>query len=118
MTDARVTVPDDWIEDAEEMDVSTTEFVLRMAHAGRRKFGYDRDDDDEMKTLKNNDPSNTGVAKEFVQRNLSVEDPESKEDLMGLIQDDIAEALDELSQEGSVDYLAREGGWIKVEDND
>lgn len=34
-------VPESWHSDADEMGISVSEYIRRMARAGRRQWGYD-----------------------------------------------------------------------------
>ena len=109
-------VPDEWVKAANEMDVSLAEYTRRMVRAGRRQFGYEQSiETSEPKHTLDTDSRESGdVVKSFVERNLSAETGSDEDDLVELIEDDIAMAADELCEEGKAKYRRSEGGWIKV----
>ena len=88
-----------------------------MCRAGRRQFGYDQQDES-INTLKHDEGSETDAVKEFVERNLSVDEGQNQDDLVELIKGDIAAAADELVEEEKAQYRHSAGGWMKVTENE
>lgn len=119
------TVPEEWTADADEMGVSLSEYVRRMARAGRRQWGYDHlTDADEPHVQFDEDrlsidEETTTIIQETVIRNLSTKDGISEEELSDLItrdiEQEIADQLEQLMQEGKVKYSPTMGGWVLIE---
>lgn len=119
------TVPEEWTADAEEMGVSLSEYVRRMARAGRRQWGYDHIEEadephvqfDEATTSP--DEETTAIIQDTIVRNLSTTDGISEEELADLITRDISNEvgtqLEELMHERVVEYSPTQGGWVLIE---
>ncbi len=120
MTSTNLEVPETWVEAADEMGISTAEYVRRMTQAGRRQFGYDYEASEtpvEPKGIKIDGKNSSGIEnqlKQWVLRNLSVRDAIDIEELVGLLEQDIVEVADELCDEGQAKYRRSEGGYLKV----
>ncbi|MDG5762072.1 DUF5805 domain-containing protein [Natronococcus sp. A-GB1] len=112
-------VPDEWVEAADDMDVSVKEYCSRMIRAGRRQFGYDytpKETPVQPKSLNIDDTASMeDELKEWVYRNLSTTKGYDEEELLGLLEDDIIEAADNLCDEGRAKYRRTSGGWLKVD---
>lgn len=116
-------VPDEWVEEADERDISCSQYIMRMARTGKRKFGYEYDPSEtpaQPKTLKLDDEAASDVdaeLKRWILTNLSTTDSQDVDDLVGLLSDEIAELADDLCDEGKAIYRPSKGGYLKV-DND
>lgn len=114
--------PPEWADDAEDMDVTITEFIRRMVRAGRCQYGYDHvEEPDEPHLRLDTDGQGTldidEVVREFVRRNLATDDGLTEEELADLVaqnlEESIVEQLEVLKAEGVVDYEPIAGGWVK-----
>lgn len=123
MVMTQMEVPDEWVENADERDISCSQYIMRMARAGKRQFGYEYDPSEtpvQPKTLKLDDEAASEVdaeLKRWILTNLSTTDSQDVDDLVGLLSDEIAELADELCDEGKAIYRPSKGGYLKV-DND
>ncbi len=117
-------VPDDWVDAAEERDLSLAEYTRRMVRAGRRQFGYDYEPSEtpaETQTLKLDETGGSDIddqLKQWIHANLSTDDAQDIEDLMDLLDDDLARLADALCDEGKAKYRKRKGGYLKVPDDE
>ena len=108
-----------WVEHAEELDMSQSEFVRTMIQAGRRDF-----DIPNLKT--NHDPkpspkTNGTDLRDRILTELSQGDPVAWDDLVdGIvegIEDEIEHTLEELQEQNEVMYSGRYGGYrLKAHD--
>lgn len=119
---ATITVPEKWEEDAEEMDVTLTEYVRRMVRAGRRQWGYEHTSEPEKNGLKLDESQNQGedledTLREAVLRNLSTTKGLDEKDLAELLFedliDDLGMQLQQLKDSRKADYNPRDGGWVR-----
>jgi len=118
-------VPDEWVEAAEEQDLSLAEYGRRMINAGRRQFGYGYEPEKvpaEQHTLNLSDDEQAssidGELKEWIYRNLSTEDGVEMDELVSLLEDDLLELADDLQDEGRAKYRRSEGGFLRVVDDE
>jgi hypothetical protein len=123
MAKAQLDIPDEWVKAADERDISCREYVERMARAGRRQFGFEYEPVEtpaQPKTLKLDDNTTTDIdeqLKQWILTNLSTTDAQDVDDLIDLLDDEIAELADELCDNGKAIYRPSRGGYLKV-DND
>lgn len=123
---------DDWVEHADDLDMSQSEFVRTMVQAGRRDFdvepypertsptpssaAQDASDRGEDGT----DQSTRSLGREFESRIVSLleSEPRSWDDLLAALTDDVEERLEEalesLQAENRVRYSGRQGGYEAV----
>jgi hypothetical protein len=112
-------MPEEWVEAADEMGVTYSEYVRRMTRVGRRQMGYDYDPEEvpqDVKSLKLEEDAkkvDTDVVREFILRNLSTEEYHGVDDLVELVKQDIAETAEKLEVEGKLDGSVSKGGWKK-----
>jgi hypothetical protein len=98
-------IPDEWIKEADERDLSLVEYGKRMIRAGRRQFGHDYASDENPatpNTLKLDDSTGSKIEtqlKAWIHANLSTDDAQDVDDLVDLLEDDIATLADELQDE-------------------
>lgn len=122
MVSVNFEVPDEWVENANEMDVSVKEYVCRMVRAGQRQFGYDYSPAEtpaETKSLKIDEHSSIeDDLKEWVYKNLSTGTGTGESELVDLLKDDIVESADALCDEGRAKYRRTDGGWLKVTEDE
>lgn len=120
MAHANVEVPDEWIEEANERDLSIKEYCHRMIRAGRRQFGAPRavDESSDPETLKLDDTTpDTNIddaLKRWILTNLSTDEAQDMDDLVALLEDDIATLADELCDERKAKYRRSKGGYIMI----
>jgi hypothetical protein len=108
-----------WEEDAEEMDMSKSEFVRTMVQAGRRGFSG-RDPRGEASEDGSADgPDGPGMTERVVEE-LAGGEALAWDELLSALTDDVEarleDALDELQSEDRVRYSGREGGYTLVDD--
>lgn len=118
MTVCQFEMPEEWVEAADEMDVTYTEYVRRMTRAGRRQMGYDYEPQEtptETTSLKidENDTKNTerDIIESFLLRNLSTQDYIGTEEIVELLENEIAKTAEALENEGKLDGSVSAGGW-------
>ncbi|WP_141551742.1 DUF5805 domain-containing protein [Natrinema sp. CBA1119] len=121
----QATVPEEWAADADEMGVSFSEYVRRMARAGRRQWGYEHNEEADEPHVQfeegrsSPDEEIATIIQDTIVRNLSSRDGISEDELGELITGDIAEEvsnqLEELMREGTVEYSPTNGGWVLTE---
>lgn len=124
-TRVSVAVPDEWANDAEEMDQSKSEYVRRMVRAGRRQWGYDHTDEPERKGLKDRSEGNKNmesVLQSTILQNLSTDNGLKEDELADLLFSELINTIEtqlqELKDDGKVDYNVTGGGWVKTPSDD
>jgi hypothetical protein len=116
-------VPDEWVQNANERDISTTEYCQRMIHAGRRQFGHDYEPSETPatpKTLKLDESTGSEVEaqlKEWIRANLSTDRAQDINDLVALLEDDFTDLMSELLDEERAKYDPSKGGYLKLTDD-
>ena len=117
-------VPDEWVEEADERDLMLTEYGKRMIRAGRRQFGHDYALDETPmtpNTLKLDDSTGSEIEtqlKDWIHANLSTDDAQDVDDLVALLEDDLATLADELCDEQKAKYRRSQGGYLKTTTDD
>ena len=115
-------VPDEWVEEADQRDLSLGEYGRRMVRAGRRQFGHDYEPSETPatpKTLKLDESTGSEVEtqlKSWIHANLSTDQALDIEDLLGLLEGDLAELADDLCDENRAKYRRSAGGYIKTDE--
>ena len=115
-------IPEEWIEEADQRDLTLGEYGRRMIRAGRRQFGHDYEPYETSatpKTLKLDEISKSEVdtqLKEWIYTNLSTDEALDIEGLLDLLEDDLIETADGLCDQGKAKYRRSEGGYTKVSD--
>jgi hypothetical protein len=115
-------VPDEWIEEADQRDISLGEYGSRMIRAGRRQFGHDYAPSETPatpNTLTLDEGTGSEIEaqlKAWIHKNLSTDQALDIEDLLNLLEDDMAELADELQDENKAEYRRSKGGYIKITD--
>jgi len=113
-------IPDEWAEDADERDISITEYLKRMTRAGRRQFGYKYELIElpaEPKALKLGETTRSKIEaqlKAWILANLSTDNAQDLEDLMESLEKDLSTLADELCDEGKAKYRRSQGGYLKL----
>lgn len=113
-------VPEAWVEAADERDLPLTEYVNRMVRAGRRQFGINYRPQEvpaNPKTLKQDDSSGSEIEtqlKTWIHTNLSTDDAQDVDNLVALLEDDLATLADKLCDEGKAKYRLSQGGYLKI----
>ena len=109
---------DKWVEHADSLGMSQSEFVRTMVQAGRRDFEIPTETDPVERPSDGSNPGGDGLET----RLLDVMDDEGVhtwEDLLSALSDDIEERLDDalgtLQERGRVRYSGRAGGYELVE---
>jgi len=125
MKDITVTdVPDEWVEEADERNLSLAEYGKRMIRAGRRQLGHDYAPSETPatpNTLKLDDSTGSEIEtqlKAWIHANLSTDDAQDVDDLVALLEDDLATLADELCDEEKAKYRRSQGGYLKVSSNE
>ena len=117
-------VPDEWVKEADERDLSLSEYGKRMIRAGRRQFGHDYTPDETPatpNTLKLDDSTGSEIEtqlKAWIHANLSTDDAQDVDDLVDLLEDDLATLADELQDEQKAIYRPSQGGYLKTPTNE
>lgn len=111
---------DQWRSDANELDMSQSEFVRTMVQAGRR--GFLENENGASSPEKTPESANTGPSsglKERVQSVLSRDEYYSWDELLAAITDNIEARLDEtlaeLQDENEIRYSGRHGGYTLID---
>jgi hypothetical protein len=124
MAKVNMEVPDEWVKEADERDLSLTEYTKRMVRAGRRQFGHDYAPSETPatpNTLKLDDSTGLEIEtqlKAWIHTNLSTDDAQDIDDLIALLEDDIAKLADELQDENKAEYRRSQGGYLKLSTDD
>jgi len=117
-------LPEEWVKEADERDLSNTEYAKRMVRAGRQQFGHDYAPNETPatpNTLKLDDSTGSEVEtqlKAWIYANLSTDDALDVEDLVELLEDDLAKLADELQDEQKAEYRRSRGGYLKIPTNE
>ena len=117
-------VPDEWVKEADERDLSLSEYGRRMFRAGRRQFGHDYTPEETPatpNTLKLDDSTGSEIEtqlKAWIHANLSTDDAQDVDDLVNLLEDDLAILADELCDEERAKYRRSKGGYLKISTNE
>lgn len=109
-----------WADDADRMDVSRSEFVRMMVQAGRSEFDLPSlreqnggSPNAEQTTSARNDGD---LVRERVLDSLSVDTPQSWDELVEALTEELEAELDhtleELQQNNVVRYSGRQGGYV------
>ncbi|QDX41260.1 DUF5805 domain-containing protein [Salarchaeum sp. JOR-1] len=110
---------EEWVSDAEELDMTQSEFVRAMVQAGRQniQIGAGEGGSEDL------DPGGDGVEtglKEDVRSCLESEGTLGWDELLAAVTDDVEdrveEAIQSLEDEGAVRYRPREGGYTLVDE--
>lgn len=123
MTNINIDAPDEWIKEADKRDLSYREYGKRMIRAGRRQFGTDYNPTEtpvHPKTLKLDDNTGSEIEtqlKDWIHTNLSTDEAQDIDDLVDLLEKDLAKLADELCDEGKAKYRRSEGGYLKQSDD-
>lgn len=117
-------LPDEYAKEADERDLSVAEYSRRMIRAGRRQLGHDyvaSETPATPNTLKLNDSTGSEIEtqlKEWIHANLSTDDAQDVDDLVDLLEDDLATVADELCDEEKAKYRRSQGGYLKTSTDD
>lgn len=102
-----------WAEDADELDMTQSEFVRSMVQAGRAKFEPVEPDETDA-------TPGVGSLETRIEGILSEEDACSWDELVAAltedIEDDVDDALESLQSENLVKHSGRQGGYALVDD--
>lgn len=118
-----INVPQEWVEEADDSDVSRSEWFRRLVRAGRRQWGYDHVEEPDEPGMNLDEPSSDNDSIDDLEaailRNLSTSEGVDQEELAELLLDDLQEqmetALQSLKDDGKVDIDLTKGGWVKTE---
>lgn len=120
MVTTTLSLPDEWVEAADERDISNAEYLKRMVRAGRRQFGYEYEPTEtpaRPKTLKHDNKAATDIdtqLKQWILTNLSTTDAQDIDELVDLLEDELVELADELCDEDKAMYRRSRGGYLKT----
>lgn len=115
-------IPDEWVEEADQRNLSLGEYGRRMIRAGQRQFGHDYEPSETPatpKTLKLHESTGSEVEtqlKAWIHQNLSTDDAQDVDDLIELLENDFNGLLSDLMNEGKAQYEPKEEGYLKVTD--
>ncbi|MFC4405874.1 DUF5805 domain-containing protein [Haloarchaeobius iranensis] len=111
-----------WAEEADELEMSQSEFVRTMVQAGRRSFELDESPDTDPEGRANESiASDDG---ELADRVLGIlherDDPQTWDDLVAAVTNDVEDRLDgalgTLQEAGKLRYSGRDGGYVPTDD--
>lgn len=117
-------VPDEWLKEADERNLSRSEYTKRMIRGGRRQFGHDYAPNETPatpNTLKLDESTGSEIEtqlKAWIHANLSTDDAQDVDDLVDLLEDDLATLADELCDEQKAKYRRSKGGYLKIPTNE
>ncbi len=103
-----------WQSDADELDMSQSEFVRAMVQAGRRGFDMNPVETPEEGSTPRGDNLEERVL-EILAEEENLSGGELVEQLMGDFEERLDEVLNELQSKNRVQYSARDGGYVLVE---
>ena len=103
-----------WREHADEMDMSLSEFVRAMVQGGRRGFAQTETEPDEEPASETSTPGGRDLERRV---HAALESgPRSWDELVqavvGDVEDDLEETLDDLQDRNRVRYSGRDGGYV------
>jgi len=108
-----------WVEEADDLDMSQSEFLRAMVQAGRRNINIEPSDGSSEAVEGRGQSGEEG----FEDRVRSCLESEGTLDWDGLldavtdgVEDRVEDAIRELEQRGEVRYAPREGGYTLVDD--
>ena len=107
-----------WREHADEMDMSLSEFVRTMVQGGRRGFAPTETDPEEEPASETSTPRGRDLEGRV---HAALESgPRSWDDLVeavvGDVEDDLEETLDDLQDRNRVRYSGRDGGYVLTDE--
>ncbi|WP_435332545.1 DUF5805 domain-containing protein [Haloarchaeobius sp. TZWWS8] len=115
-----------WVDHADELEMSQSEFVRTMVQAGRKKFGVPESPDGGSASPANGPvsgesgtPADSGLEPRVLDILRDAEGAKSWDDLLADVSDDVESRLDDALQslqgEGRVRYSGRDGGYVVTE---
>lgn len=113
-------LPDEWVEEAAARNLENAVYIRRMVRAGRRQFGMDYKPVEvpaEPNTLKLEENSGSNVdeqLKNWIQTNLSTDEAQDIDDLVGLLENDFQGLMADLLEEDKAKYRPDQGGYLKI----
>jgi hypothetical protein len=109
---------DAWVEHADSLGMSQSEFVRTMVQAGRRDFEIPAETDPVEGASDGSDPGGDGLETRLLDV-MEDETVHTWEDLLSALSEDMEERLDDalgsLQERGRVRYSGRAGGYELVE---
>ncbi|MEE6208742.1 DUF5805 domain-containing protein [Salarchaeum sp. III] len=109
----------EWVSDAEDLDMTQSEFVRAMVQAGRQNIQINVEDTGSGPVDPGGDGGETGL-EEDVRSCLSSEGTLDWEELLAAVTDDVEDqveaAIQSLEDKGAVRYRPREGGYTLVDE--
>ncbi|MFD1645228.1 DUF5805 domain-containing protein [Haloarchaeobius litoreus] len=113
-----------WAEEADELDMSRSEFVRTMVQAGRRSFDLDESSDSAQTGGANesigDDPDDAELGDLVLAILHDRDEPQTWDDLVAAVTNDVEDRLDEalgtLQDEGELRYSGRDGGYVPTGD--
>jgi len=116
---------EDWKRDAENLDMTQSEFVKTMVQAGRRGFGLESDSGETASPAEGSsggsNPGGDALETRLLDR-LAADEylswDQLVEALAGDFEDRLEETLQRLQNENRVQYSGREGGYTVVGDGE
>jgi len=123
-TQIQTRIPIEWVEEAEELNVSRAAYVRMMARAGRLNWGFEHTEEPDTPHVKlqedtaSVDEQIDEILQDIVIRNLSTTDGTTKEELVEIVFRDMAQmvggALKELHDEQLATYDPIDETWVKT----
>lgn len=102
-----------WVEHAEELDMSQSEFLATMVQAGRKVFEGNRPEPRPTDVV----PRGNGL-RSYVLETLQSDDHLSFDELLEATADDLDALLQSLTQAGTVRFSGKNGGFTVAERTD
>jgi hypothetical protein len=112
-----------WVEEADELDMSQSEFVRTMVQAGRRSFDLDESPDSDSDGGPNEsiDADDTELADRVLGILHERDDPQTWDDLVAAVTNDVEDRLDgalgTLQEAGKLRHSGRDGGYVPTDDS-
>lgn len=109
---------DVWRDHADELDMSLSEFVRTMVQAGRRGFAPTESTGEEEPASEGSDPGGRSLERRV---HAALESgPRSWDELVdavvGDVEDELEETLDDLQDRNRVRYSGRDGGYVLTDE--
>ncbi|KOX97329.1 hypothetical protein EXE48_10310 [Halorubrum sp. ASP1] len=107
-----------WCDHADELDMSLSEFVRTMVQAGRKGFAPSDSATDEELASEGSNPGGHDLERRV--RAALESGPRSWDELVqavvGDVEDELEETLDELQDRNRVRYSGRDGGYVLTDE--
>lgn len=107
---------DIWEADADDLDMSLSEFVRSMVQAGRSDFALESKTTNDTTAHEDADPRGNGFEDRILEA-LESQAPQEPDELLGAVttdlEDEFYDAIDDLEADEQIRFDPREGGYVR-----